>query len=285
MNKLVSKELVNFVKGFEGFSATVYNDCVGVPTIGYGMTGNEIRGLTYLTEEQASNMLEELLNSKYAAPLKADLDSKGVVLTQNEFDALVSMAYNVGVSGVLGSTLYRNICVGVRDKGTITSNFQMWSMAGGKRLEGLFRRRTEEAEMFFSNNADAPTAAESEVSNNSSEYPLPLTYNRNVLLFQKAANAMGIRDENGNRLDEDGVPGKNTLYVAKRPEALLKRGMRNPLVGAAQFMFGLPVDNYYGDDPFHETYDLIGEFQESKGLDPDHIVGYYTWIELFKAWC
>lgn len=148
---LVSKELVDFVKSFEGFSATKYDDGTGTITLGYGMTGEEIQGLDTVTEQQASNMLEDLLNNKYAIPLKADLDSKDITLNQSQFDALVSMSYNVGVGAVLGSTLYRNIVAGIRDKDTITADFQMWSMAGGQRLEGLYRRRTAEAEMFFSN--------------------------------------------------------------------------------------------------------------------------------------
>lgn len=148
---LVSKNLVDFVKSFEGFSATKYDDSTGCMTLGYGFTGTEIQGLDTVTEQQASDMLENLLNNDYALPLKNDLDSKGVTLTQNQFDALVSMAYNVGVGSVLGSTLYRNIVAGIRDKDTITQDFQMWSMAGGQRLEGLYRRRTAEAEMFFQN--------------------------------------------------------------------------------------------------------------------------------------
>lgn len=151
MSKLVSKQCIDFIKSFEGFSATPYLDCVGVRTLGYGMTGKEIEGLSYVTEEQASIMLEDLLNNKYATPLKSDLDSKGVKLNQNQFDALVSMAYNIGVSGVLGSTLYKNICNGVRDVATITANFTAWSKAGGKTLPGLLRRRQREAAMFFSN--------------------------------------------------------------------------------------------------------------------------------------
>src|SRR3712207_423135 len=96
---LVSKECLDFVKKFEGFYSKPYYDCVGVKTLGYGMTGVEIRGLNYVTEAQASKMLEDLLNNKYATPIKKNLDNKDVRLTQNEFDALVSMAYNVGVRG------------------------------------------------------------------------------------------------------------------------------------------------------------------------------------------
>ncbi len=120
--------------------------------MGYGMTGEEIEGIENVTEEQATNMLRDWIESKYSPLIKQDLDSKGIELKQNEFDALVSMAYNVGTAGLLGSTLYKNVVAGVRDTNTITANFQLWSNAGGKRLEGLYRRRTKEAAMFL--NAD-----------------------------------------------------------------------------------------------------------------------------------
>lgn len=148
----VSEQAIDFIKSWEGFYSEPYYDCVGVKTLGYGMTGEEIRGLDYVTEEQATSMLKDWINRKYAPVIKNDLDARGIILKQCEFDALVSFAYNCGTSktnGLLGSTLYRNICNGVRDPETITANFQAWSNGGGKRIEGLYRRRTKEASMFL----------------------------------------------------------------------------------------------------------------------------------------
>ena len=113
------------------------------------MTGDEIKGLNYVTEPQASQMLKDLIDRKYAPPVKKDLESKGITLKQSEFDSLISFAYNCGVSALLGSTLYTNICNGVRDKNTIISNFTAWSNGGGHRIEGLYRRRCKEANMFL----------------------------------------------------------------------------------------------------------------------------------------
>jgi lysozyme len=153
-NSLVSEECINFVKSFEGFFPDKYYDCVGVLTQGYGMTGNEIANLPdEITEETAANMLKELINKNYAQVIKDDLDNKGVSLSQNEFDALVSFAYNCGTDALLRqSTLYKNVCNGIKDSDTITSNFIAWSNGGGKRIEGLYRRRTKEANIF--NDAD-----------------------------------------------------------------------------------------------------------------------------------
>ncbi|GAA0076211.1 hypothetical protein UT300005_05890 [Clostridium sp. CTA-5] len=152
LESLVSDACINFIKSWEGFSATPYYDEVGVLTLGYGMTGDEIKGLSSVTENQASEMLKNLVNNKYAKAIKKDLDSKNINLKQNEFDALVSFAYNCGTTGLLGSTLYKNVVLGIRDTDTIVANFQAWSNGGGRRIEGLYRRRTKEAAMFL--NAD-----------------------------------------------------------------------------------------------------------------------------------
>ncbi|NFI96013.1 cell wall-binding protein [Clostridium botulinum] len=150
-NSLVSSKGIDFIKSWEGFYPNKYYDCVGVLTQGYGLTGKEIEDLpATITEEKATELLKDWINKKYAPPIKKDLDSKGVNLDQHEFDALVSFAYNCGTAGLLGSTLYKNIVAGIRDKDTITSNFQAWSNGGGRRIEGLYRRRTKEAAMFLS---------------------------------------------------------------------------------------------------------------------------------------
>ncbi|EES48291.1 glycoside hydrolase family protein [Clostridium botulinum] len=148
-NSLVSEACINFIKSWEGFFSKPYYDMVGVLTLGYGMTGDEIKGLSSITESKASKMLKDLINNKYAKIIKKSLDDKNISLKQNEFDALVSFAYNCGTSGLLDSTLYKNICNRIIDKDTITSNFQAWSNGGGKRIEGLYRRRTKEAAMFL----------------------------------------------------------------------------------------------------------------------------------------
>ena len=148
-NSLVSDACIDFIKSWEGYYAKPYYDCVGVKTLGYGMTGEEIEGIDYVTEEQATQMLKDWIDKKYAPPIKKDLDSKGVTLKSNEFDSLISFCYNCGVGALLGSTLYKNICNGVRDKNTIISNFTAWSNGGGHRIEGLYRRRCKEANMFL----------------------------------------------------------------------------------------------------------------------------------------
>jgi len=148
INNLVSDKCINFVKSYEGFSATRYDDGTGVITQGYGCTGEEIADWDEkVTEEFATERLKYLINNKYAAVIKFDLDSKGLTLKQNEFDAIISLSYNIGTNGLLGSTLYKRICEGVRDS-SLKDNFTVWSKAGNRTLQGLLNRRVEEYNMF-----------------------------------------------------------------------------------------------------------------------------------------
>lgn len=154
---LVSDNCVNFVKEYEAFFNHAYYDGTGYTdaqlTIGYGTTKASVPEAfndgvdSTITEEKACYYLKQEIE-KMAKIIKADLDSKGVSLIQSQQDALYSFSYNCGESALLNSTLYRNICNGVRDKDTITANFQAWSMAGGKRLDGLYKRRTAESKIF-----------------------------------------------------------------------------------------------------------------------------------------
>lgn len=146
---LISKNCIELVKKFEGFRPNVYKDLVGVPTLGYGMTGKAISGVLKITELQASEMLSKLIAINYAFPLSTDLDKHKIKLNQNQFDALVSMAYNIGIGGLLGSTLYRHVINGIRTASIITTDFLMWNKAGGKVIDGLINRRNEEAKLFL----------------------------------------------------------------------------------------------------------------------------------------
>jgi len=264
---LVSKECIKFVKGFEGFEPYTKNDMVGVPTLGYGMTGNEIKGINHVTEVQASNMLEELINKNYALPIKNNLDSKGVKLKQNEFDALTSMAYNVGVGGLLGSTLYRNVCSGNRDRNTITSNFRMWCKAGGRTVQGLLRRRTEEAQMFFgSGNVASETSKTANTVN---------TGNSWIRRLQAECNKQGFSKQK-----VDGWYGENTLNGCP----LVKQGARGNITRLLQEKLNKLTYNTNGIDGIYgsTTHNAIFNYQSNHGLSADGICGKDTWRKIIQ---
>jgi|GEM_PF-2218358 len=146
-NGPVSSALVEFVKKYEGFSATPYYDAAGVRTIGYGNTYGWIMNKSSVTIAEATQALMEVANAM-GVTISNDLKSKGITLTQRQFDALCSFAYNCGTGALFGSTLYSRICAGVRDS-SLKANFEAWCHAGTQVLQGLLNRRREEYDMFM----------------------------------------------------------------------------------------------------------------------------------------
>lgn len=135
------------IKSFEGFSARPYLCPAGVPTIGYGATYYpDGRRVTMqdkpVSEADATAMLRSMLASYEAGVSRYVL----VPVTQGQFDALVSFAYNLGLSALKGSTLLR--LVNARDYAGAAAQFVSWNRAGGKVLPGLTRRREAERKLF-----------------------------------------------------------------------------------------------------------------------------------------
>lgn len=143
----ISKKGLDLVKEFEGLHLEAYKDEVGVWTIGYGITNADksITGVTIrkglkITREKAEKWLEESLNKKYA-PKVTKYNSK-YKWNQNEFDALVSFAYNIGsIDGLTAN--------GSRSKSVISNKMLKYNKAGGRVYNGLTRRRKAERELFL----------------------------------------------------------------------------------------------------------------------------------------
>ena len=135
--------LVEFVKSFEGFSATPYRDVVGVVTIGYGTTKGITMQTPAISEAEATRLLEEELEvfaSKVDRLIKVEL-------SENERNALTSFCYNLGGGALQRSTLRQKL--NRDDRLGAANEFPKWCMAGGKKLKGLLRRRLAEREMFL----------------------------------------------------------------------------------------------------------------------------------------
>ena len=134
---------------FEGFSAKPYLCSAKVPTIGYGNTyylnGRRVSLLDKpITELEAFEMFKAIAN-KFA-----DKVSKLVTtpVDQNQFNALVSLAYNIGPANFQKSTLLRKVNFNHNDP-SIRAEFLKWNKAGGQVLKGLTIRRTAEADLYF----------------------------------------------------------------------------------------------------------------------------------------
>lgn len=141
------------IKQFEGFRGKAYRDVVGVWTIGWGFTRGVKEGDT-ITPEQAEKRLRDELRQYERAVWQAT----GGHVTQPQFDALVSFAYNIGVGGLNRSTVIRRHREGKYQ--AAARAFSLWNKAGGREIAGLTRRRAQEAALYLTPAAsDAPEAA------------------------------------------------------------------------------------------------------------------------------
>lgn len=143
----ISEKGLALIKEFEGCQLTAYQDEVGVWTIGYGITnadksitGTTIKKGLKITKEKAEEWLRECLNKRYA-PLISKYDTR-YGWNQNEFDALVSFAFNIGSIDQLTAN-------GSRSKSVISNKILQYNKAGGKVYAGLTRRRKAERELFL----------------------------------------------------------------------------------------------------------------------------------------
>lgn len=145
--KKISDKCLNLVKEFEGCKLTAYRDEVGVWTIGYGITSSDfkitkkiIRKGMKISKETAEKWLSKALTKKYL-PLVLKYD-KQYDFNQNEIDALVSFAYNIGSIKQLTAN-------GTRSRATIASKMLQYNKAGGRVYNGLTRRRKAERALFL----------------------------------------------------------------------------------------------------------------------------------------
>ena len=136
-----SKNGIELIKEFEGRRLVAYQDSVGVWTIGYGHT-KDVWEERLIIKSTADRLLAEDL-----AEFEKYLDSLvKVELNQNQFDALISWTFNLGVGNLIESTLLKKLNAG--DYDAIPDEIRRWNKAGGEVLEGLVRRREAEAALF-----------------------------------------------------------------------------------------------------------------------------------------
>lgn len=136
-----SKAGIDLIKKWEGCRTNSYKCPAGVWTIGYGHTATAKPNML-ISHQQAEELLREDL-SKFEA---AVIESVKVPLTQNQFDALVSFAYNVGATAFKRSTLL--VRANAKQPYAAAKQFRRWVTANGKELPGLVKRREEEEALF-----------------------------------------------------------------------------------------------------------------------------------------
>ena len=134
---LVSPIGLAVLKSREGVRLKAYLDSVGVWTIGYGHTKGVKKG-DVITQAQADAFLEQDIDS-HAKPI---LDAVKVPLAEHEADALVSIAFNIGVGGFKGSTFLKRLNEG--NRASCAANIMLW-----KKPPEIISRRTAERDQFL----------------------------------------------------------------------------------------------------------------------------------------
>jgi lysozyme len=141
---------IELIKKFEGFMSKPYKCPAGIPTIAYGATfypnGKKVTmSDKAVTEAEGVELLKSML-SKF----EQYVDSYCIdTITQNQFDALVSFAYNVGTGALKKSTLLKKVNADPNDK-FIESQFLIWNKVKGVEVKGLTLRRQAESKLYFS---------------------------------------------------------------------------------------------------------------------------------------
>lgn len=146
---ITSQQGIDLIKSFEGLRLQAYPDGNSY-SVGYGHHANVSAG-TVVTQEEAEELLRaDLANSEAVVNRLANATPDG--FTQNQFDALVSLAYNIGSGNFQGSTVARLIRQGGPDpRAELRNAWMLWVKSKGKTLTALVRRRNLEYDHYSAN--------------------------------------------------------------------------------------------------------------------------------------
>ena len=196
-----SSMMRSLIESWEGCKLEPYADAVGVPTVGYGHTGDDVSlAMDPISQQQADQLLAADL-----VKFEGYVDDLCPVCTQQQFDALVSFTYNLGQGSLEGSSLRR-----YHNAGNYTAaagEFGKWNHAGGAVLEGLTRRRAGEANVYatgtYGEGHDASAASGTAVAAEP------------TLMLGSTGDAVStLQTKLG--IDADGVFGNHTQAVVKQ---------------------------------------------------------------------
>jgi lysozyme len=134
---------IEIIKASESKHNNAYKCPAGIPTIGWGHT-KSVRMGDYASDATCVNfLLEDLEDAEYM------INSLNLNLNQNQFSALVSLVFNIGIGNFKKSTVLKKIKLNHSDP-LIAIEFAKWRRGGGKVLQGLVIRRKKEIDLYFS---------------------------------------------------------------------------------------------------------------------------------------
>ena len=143
----VNKAGRDLIKQFEGCKLKAYKCPAGLNTIGFGLTfypdGTKVKEGDVITQQQAEDYFNAVVDD-FAKQVDVLVKSN---VTANNFSAIVSFAYNVGIGNLKKSTLLKKVNANPKDA-TIPAEFRKWVRANGEVLKGLVKRRDAEAKLY-----------------------------------------------------------------------------------------------------------------------------------------
>lgn len=210
----------DLIRDFEGLRLNAYQDSVGVWTIGFGSTKGVKRGQR-ITEEEAEELLREDLSTAESGVENALTED----VTDNQFAACVSLAFNVGVGAFRKSSIVKYINSG--DALLAADRFLLYNKAKGKTLAGLTRRRKAERALFLKDDEphtapikngtveEAPTASSTEVTKVTSvEKTAEGTETKETTFVEKIASNDKIKEIASTGMSAIGTRAANTAVSA-----------------------------------------------------------------------
>lgn len=139
----INRAGLDLIKRWEGCKLTAYKCPAGIWTVGYGSTGPHVRPGMTITQDQADELLRSDLRRFEDGVAEAAPNAN-----DDQFSAMVALAFNIGLAGFQKSTVLRKHLAG--DHAAAAQAFALWNKAGGKVLRGLVNRRADEAALYRS---------------------------------------------------------------------------------------------------------------------------------------
>jgi lysozyme len=143
MSRRINAAGLELIKSFEGLRLDSYICAGGVRTIGWGSTGPHVKEGMCISLEEAETLLKTDL-ARFERGVEAM--TEGVATSDDQFAAMVSLAFNIGLGAFVGSTVLKRHKLG--NHLGASRAFLLWNKAKGQVLKGLTRRREAEAKLY-----------------------------------------------------------------------------------------------------------------------------------------
>lgn len=135
---------IALIQEFEGCWLRAYRCPAGILTIGYGHTGPDVKAGQVISHSEADDLLRDDLR-KFESGVSSYIGDTPT--TQNQFDAMVCLAFNIGLGAFKKSSVLREHCK--PDHAKAADAFLLWNKGGGRVLPGLVRRRNAERVLYM----------------------------------------------------------------------------------------------------------------------------------------